>query len=83
MSGKTVEVLNTDAEGRLILADALTYAKRQGCTHLIDVATLTGAIVVALGDVRAGAFANNDSWREKVLGSAEVAGEKIVADAPR
>ena len=77
MSGKTVEVLNTDAEGRLILADALTYAKQQGCTHLIDAATLTGAIVVALGDVRAGAFANNDSWRDKVLGSAEVAGEKM------
>ena len=77
MSGKTVEVLNTDAEGRLILADALTYAKQQGCTHLIDAATLTGAIVVALADVRAGAFANNDSWRDKVLSSAEVAGEKI------
>ena len=77
MSGKTVEVLNTDAEGRLILADALTYAKQQGCTHLIDAATLTGAIVVALGDVRAGAFANNDSWRDKVLASAEVAGEKM------
>ena len=77
MSGKTVEVLNTDAEGRLILADALTYAQQQGCTHLIDAATLTGAIVVALGDVRAGAFANDDSWRDKVLASAEVAGEKI------
>ena len=49
MSGKTVEVINTDAEGRLILADALTYARKQGCTHLVDAATLTGAVVVALG----------------------------------
>ncbi len=49
LSGKTIEVINTDAEGRLILADALTYARRLGCTHLVDAATLTGAIVVALG----------------------------------
>src|ERR1019366_6479886 len=49
LSGKTIEVLNTDAEGRLILNDAITYAKQLGCTHLVDAATLTGAIVVALG----------------------------------
>ena len=49
LSGKTIEILNTDAEGRLILADAITYAKQLGCTHLVDAATLTGAIVVALG----------------------------------
>ena len=49
LAGKTIEVLNTDAEGRLILIDALTYAQRLGCTHLVDAATLTGAIVVALG----------------------------------
>ena len=55
LSGKTVEVLNTDAEGRLILADAITYAQRLGCTHLVDAATLTGAIVVALGHVNVGA----------------------------
>jgi leucyl aminopeptidase len=60
MGGKTVEVLNTDAEGRLLLIDAITYAIRQGCTHLVDAATLTGAIVVALGHVHIGAFANND-----------------------
>src|SRR6266478_9970453 len=59
LSGKTVEVLNTDAEGRMILIDALTYAQRLGCTHLVDTATLTGSIVVALGGIRAGAFTNN------------------------
>jgi leucyl aminopeptidase len=77
MSGKTVEVLNTDAEGRLILADALTYAKQQGCTHLVDAATLTGAIAVALGHERAGLFANNDAWRDRVLASAAASGEKL------
>ena len=56
MSGKTIEVINTDAEGRMILADAVTYAKQLGCTHLIDAATLTGAIEVALANVHVGAF---------------------------
>src|SRR3954453_17845290 len=60
LSGKTIEVLNTDAEGRLILADALTYARRLGCTHLVDAATLTGAIVVALGHIYVGLFASDD-----------------------
>src|ERR1700739_4697386 len=60
MSGKTIEVLNTDAEGRLILADALTYARQQGCTHLVDAATLTGAIVVALGHLNVGLFSSDD-----------------------
>ncbi len=77
LSGKTIEVLNTDAEGRLILADALTYAKRLGCTHLIDAATLTGAIVVALGHVNAGAFANDDALLSKLLGAARAEGEKM------
>jgi leucyl aminopeptidase len=77
LSGKTVEVLNTDAEGRLILADAITYAKRLGCTHLIDAATLTGAIVVALGYVNAGVFANDDTLLGKVLAASKVAGEKM------
>ncbi len=77
MSGKTVEVLNTDAEGRLILADALTYAKQQGCTHLVDAATLTGAVAVALGHERAGLFSNEDSWRDRVLAAAEGSGEKM------
>ena len=62
LSGKTIEVLNTDAEGRLILIDAITYAQRLGCTHLVDAATLTGAIVVALGHVNIGVFTNNDAF---------------------
>jgi leucyl aminopeptidase len=77
MSGKTVEVLNTDAEGRLILIDAIEYAKRQGCTHLVDAATLTGAIVVALGHVNAGVFANDDALCERVLRAAASEGEKM------
>ncbi|GIU77013.1 MAG: putative cytosol aminopeptidase [Bryobacteraceae bacterium] len=75
--GKTVEVLNTDAEGRLILADALTYAAREGCTHLVDAATLTGAIAVALGHLYAGAFSNDEAWQQRVLEAAKSAGERI------
>jgi len=77
MSGKTIEVLNTDAEGRLILADALAYARRQGCTHLVDAATLTGAIVVALGHINAGLFSNNDALRDRVLQAARAEGERL------
>ena len=76
LSGKTVEVLNTDAEGRLILIDALTYAQRLGCTHLVDAATLTGAIVVALGAVNIGAFTNNEDFLQKLLAAAKSEGEK-------
>jgi leucyl aminopeptidase len=76
LSGKTVEVLNTDAEGRLILIDALTYAQRLGCTHLVDAATLTGAVVVALGNVNIGAFTNNDAFLNKLLAAAKAEGEK-------
>jgi leucyl aminopeptidase len=77
LSGKTIEVLNTDAEGRLILADALTYAQRLGCTHLVNAATLTGAIVVALGQVNVGVFANDDALLQKVLAAARAEGEKM------
>jgi leucyl aminopeptidase len=77
LSGKTIEVINTDAEGRLILADALTYAQRLGCTHLVDAATLTGAIVVALGHINVGLFANDDGLRERVMLSARAEGEKM------
>ena len=70
-------MLNTDAEGRLILADALTYAKRLGCTHLVDAATLTGAIVVALGHIYVGLFASDDALRERVMAAAEAEGEKM------
>ena len=76
LSGKTIEVLNTDAEGRLILADALTYAKQLGCTHLVDAATLTGAIVVALGHINIGLFASYDALRQKVMDAAAAEGEK-------
>jgi leucyl aminopeptidase len=76
MSGKTIEVINTDAEGRLILADALVYARRQGCTHLVDAATLTGAIVVALGHLNVGLFANDDAMRDRVLQAARASGER-------
>ena len=77
LSGKTVEVLNTDAEGRLILIDALTYAQRLGCTHLVDAATLTGAVVVALGHLYAGAFSNNQPFADKLLAAAKTEGEKM------
>jgi len=77
MSGKSIEVLNTDAEGRLILADGITYAKKLGCTHLVDAATLTGAITVALSNVSAGAFTNNQEFEDRLLASARRAGEKL------
>lgn len=76
-SGTTVEVLNTDAEGRLILADALTYAKELGCTHLVDAATLTGAIVVALGSHYTGLFGNDEGWTKRVVQAAKDAGEQM------
>lgn len=79
LSGKTIEVLNTDAEGRLILADALTHAQRLGCTHLVDAATLTGSVVVALGHERGGVYTNDEEWQAKLLASSEAAGEKMWA----
>lgn len=75
-NGKTIEVLNTDAEGRLILADALAYAVDLKANHLIDLATLTGACMVALGHDVAGLMTNNDGWGQKVLAAAQAAGEK-------
>jgi leucyl aminopeptidase len=75
-NGKTIEVLNTDAEGRLILADALAYAVDRKASHLIDLATLTGACLVALGPDVAGVMSNNDAWSQKVLAAAQAAGEK-------
>src|SRR4029077_3023042 len=77
LSGKTIEVINTDAEGRLILADALTYAKQLGCTHLVDAATLTGAVVVALGHIHVGVFANDEALVGKVMAAAGTEGEKM------
>jgi leucyl aminopeptidase len=77
LSGKTVEVLNTDAEGRLILIDAITYAIRLGCTHLVDAATLTGAIVVALGHIHIGAFTNNEEFLGRVIAAGKSGGERM------
>jgi leucyl aminopeptidase len=77
MSGKTIEIVNTDAEGRLVLADGLHYAKTLGCTHLIDAATLTGACVVALGIVNAGLFSNDDDTCEKFQAAMKISGEKF------
>jgi leucyl aminopeptidase len=76
-SGLTVEVNNTDAEGRLILGDALWYARRLGATHLVDVATLTGAVVVALGKITTGLYGTPQPWVNHILGAAERAGEKV------
>ncbi len=75
MSGLTVEILNTDAEGRLILCDALTYAERYDPAAVIDIATLTGACVIALGHVVSGLFANDDPLAREVLAAGELAGD--------
>ena len=77
MSGKTIEVLNTDAEGRLILADGIHYAKQLGATHLVDAATLTGAIVVALANVNVGVFGSDQPFTDKLLASSKAVGEKM------
>ena len=75
MNGRTIEVINTDAEGRLILADALTHAAREGATRMLDFATLTGAIVVALGEVYAGLFGSDDDWTALVREAGESSGD--------
>jgi leucyl aminopeptidase len=75
--GKTIEIVNTDAEGRLVLADGITYARRLGATHLIDAATLTGAISVALGKITAGAFSNDDATYARFEAGLAVSGEKF------
>jgi len=77
MSGKTIEIINTDAEGRLVLADGLHYAKTLGATHLINAATLTGAIGVALGLLNAGLFSNDDATSQRFLDGLPVSGEKF------
>ncbi|MFE8702368.1 leucyl aminopeptidase [Cytobacillus sp. FJAT-54145] len=77
MSGKTIEVLNTDAEGRLALADAVTYAKHHGANYLVDVATLTGGVIIALGNDTTGALTNNEALFEQVLEASYEAGEPI------
>lgn len=77
MNGKTIEIISTDAEGRLTLADALGYAKKQGARKIIDVATLTGACEVALGNVTTGAFTNNQELLDKVVTAGKEVGDKI------
>jgi leucyl aminopeptidase len=77
MLGKTIEVVNTDAEGRLVLADGLAYAREQGATALVDVATLTGAVTVALGNVAMGAMTNDKGLLDRVREAADTAGEKV------
>jgi leucyl aminopeptidase len=77
MSGKTVEIVNTDAEGRMILGDALHYASRMKPDHIIDYATLTGACVVALASEAAGLFSNNDELAQKLIESGERVGERL------
>ena len=77
MGGKTIEIETTDAEGRLTLADALGYARKERAKRIVDVATLTGAITVALGDICIGAFTNNQELVNQVIAAGAQAGEKI------
>lgn len=77
LSGKTIEILNTDAEGRLVLADGITYAKQHGASVLVDVATLTGGVVVALGTETTGAMTNDQSFYQQVADAAQESGEAI------
>ncbi len=76
-SGKTVEVINTDAEGRLVLGDGLWYAQQLGATHLVDIATLTGSCSVALGKTTSGLFGRPDAWREQVQAASERGGDRL------
>jgi leucyl aminopeptidase len=77
ITGKTIEVINTDAEGRLTLADALGYAVAHGLSPLVDIATLTGACMVALGDIYSGAFTNNAEFLKRVMQAAEKGGDLL------
>ncbi|HKG13244.1 MAG TPA: leucyl aminopeptidase [Pyrinomonadaceae bacterium] len=76
-AGMTVECVDTDAEGRLVLTDGIAYAKHLGATRIVDLATLTGSIIVALGSHRAGLFSNDDAWAEALLAASERAGEPV------
>ncbi len=77
LNGKTIEITNTDAEGRLLLADALVEARRRGASHVLDLATLTGGVVVALGDYFAGLMGNEESWLAEVEAAAEPSGDHV------
>ena len=75
MNGKTVEILNTDAEGRLVLADAVAYAEREGATRIVDMATLTGAVIVALGDLNTGIMGNDQAFVNEIISCGDASGE--------
>lgn len=77
MAGKTIEVINTDAEGRLVLADALAYALKLGATRIVDMATLTGAVSIALGDVNVAIMGNNQEWIDEIIAAGKRTGEKF------
>jgi leucyl aminopeptidase len=77
LGGYTIEVVDTDAEGRLVLVDGIAYARELGATRIVDLATLTGSIIVALGDHRTGLFSNDDAWAANVSAAAERACEPI------
>lgn len=79
MSGKTIEIRNTDAEGRLALADAVAYARKEGAAKIVDIATLTGGVIVALGDKVTGALTNNDEWYEEIKTASEKMDEPVWA----
>jgi leucyl aminopeptidase len=76
-TGTTIEIINTDAEGRLVLADCLAHAVEQGAERLVDLATLTGAILVSLGSTYSGLFATDDAWSAQVAAAGERAGELL------
>jgi leucyl aminopeptidase len=77
MNGKTVEILNTDAEGRLILADAVAYAEHQGATRIVDMATLTGAVIIALGNQNTGIMGNDQAFVDQIISLGKDAGENF------
>jgi leucyl aminopeptidase len=77
LAGYSIEAVDTDAEGRLVLVDGIAYAKQLGASRIVDLATLTGSIIVALGDHYAGLFSNNDEWAAKVKAAASIAGERV------
>ena len=77
LAGKTIEIINTDAEGRLVLADAIAYARQLGATHLVDLATLTGAVRIALGPLRVGVMGNDQEYINRFLRASERAGERM------
>ena len=77
MNGKTIEILNTDAEGRLILADAVAYAEKQGATRIVDMATLTGAVIIALGDINTGIMGNDQEFVDEIIDCGKEVGENF------